>query len=269
MQRWEAVPYRNTRQVLDPALGGVLRPFFRNTSFYKPWEYGNRKTVRVSLEFPPGNVIERADSLMQRFEKVALASESVYRTNARISESSAYMTVEFKKGSLMTSEPYILQRKLVGQAILLGGMSVYVSGIITTNQLLKWGGGRGQQRSRTSRSLAPITKIWMLCATSLLPMSSSKAGVSCMLKPMPRLGLAPGFSLDKCSTFRWGWGLTCACGGYCSTGSLGAFGVFSHETPINHRRHRGGYTSPDSADSGRVPVRLDIDRVTERPACTR
>jgi len=132
---------QETRQYLDPILGGVLRPFFRNVSFYKPWGYPERRSIYVSLRFPKGNTIERSDSLITNFEGMALAEESVYQTDVRISEDYAFLNIEFRKGSLATPGPYILQRKLVGQAILLGGMSISVGEIIPQTGYYSGGGG--------------------------------------------------------------------------------------------------------------------------------
>lgn len=129
------------RQYIDPWTGGVLRPFFRNASFYKPWSYPERKSIYVRLGFPKGNTIERSDSLIANFEQMALAEESVYQTDVRITEDYAYLNIEFKKGSLTTPGPYILQRRLVGRAILLGGMSVSVGEIIPQTGYFSGGGG--------------------------------------------------------------------------------------------------------------------------------
>lgn len=140
---------QGARAWLDPLTGGVLRPFFRNVSFYKPWAYRERKTIPVGLTFPKGNTIERSDSLIANFEQMALADASVYRTDVRISETSAQLTIEFKKGALLEPGPYILQRRLVGQAILLGGVRVYVGGIIPqTSYSSGGGGGSGGARIR-------------------------------------------------------------------------------------------------------------------------
>ncbi len=128
------------RPLINTALGGVLYPFFRNASFYKPWEFGGRKSIPVNMQFPPGNVIEKSDSLMQRFEQIALASESVYRVTTRITEQSANMRVEFKDGSLMTAEPYIVQNELVREAILVGGIYIYVGGLIPQTSYSSGGG---------------------------------------------------------------------------------------------------------------------------------
>ncbi len=121
---------QRAREWLNPLTGGVLRPFFRNTSFYKPWSYRERETIYVSLSFPKGNTIERSDSLIAGFEQMALAEASVYRTDVTIREGRAHLLIEFKKGALMEPGPYILQRRLVGQAILLGGIGVRVGEII-------------------------------------------------------------------------------------------------------------------------------------------
>ena len=140
-------PVRAVRPFVDPALGGVVRPFFRNAVFYEPWDYGERRSIPVSMTLPPGSTIERTDSLMQRFEQTALASESVYRTITRIAEQSAYMTVEFHTDALLQAEPYILQRRLVREAIQVGGMYIYVGGLIPQTSYSSGGGySRGGAR---------------------------------------------------------------------------------------------------------------------------
>ena len=121
---------RGVLDVLNVAVGGVLRPFITNANFGPAWNYGSRPRVSVGMGFPPGNPIERADSLMQRFERVALASESVTRTLVRVSERSAYMRVQFTDASLLTSEPYIVRERMIRQALLLGGISVSVNGLL-------------------------------------------------------------------------------------------------------------------------------------------
>jgi len=132
---------QDLRQFLDPILGGVFRPFFRNVSFYKPWGYRERRSIHVRLRLPKGNTIERSDSLIANFERMALAEESVYRTDVRIRDDFALLLIEFRKGSLQTPGPYLLQRRLVGQAILLGGMSVSVGEIIPQTGYFSGGGG--------------------------------------------------------------------------------------------------------------------------------
>ena len=116
--------------MLDPALGGVLRPFIKKANFGARWQYNPRPEVSVQLGFPPGNPIERADSLMQRFEQVALASASVERTFVRVFERSASMRVQFTPASLQTSEPYLVRERLIQQAVLLAGITVSVRGLL-------------------------------------------------------------------------------------------------------------------------------------------
>ncbi|MFB3132015.1 MAG: efflux RND transporter permease subunit, partial [Rhodothermales bacterium] len=123
-------PVARARDVLDPALGGVLRPFIKKANFGPSWGYESRPEVYVRLGFPPGNPIERADSLMQRFEQVALASSSVERTLIRVSERSASMRVRVTPASLQTSEPYLMRERLIQQAVLLAGITVSVGGLL-------------------------------------------------------------------------------------------------------------------------------------------
>jgi len=119
-----------TREWLDPALGGVVRPFVQQTTFGEQWGYETEPEVNVRLGFPPGNPIQRADSLLRRFEQTALASEVVRRTVARVSERSASLRVLFTEGSLETIEPFVLRERLIQEAVLLAGIDVSVSGLL-------------------------------------------------------------------------------------------------------------------------------------------
>ena len=134
-------PVQAARVWIDPLTGGILRPFFRNASFYKPWPSPERKSIRVGLGFAQGNTIDRSDSLITKFERLALASESVYRTDVRVTEDRADLRIEFKEGALERPEPYLLQMRLVGEAILLGGMRVWVGEIIPQTGYSSGGGG--------------------------------------------------------------------------------------------------------------------------------
>lgn len=118
------------REKIDPALGGVLRKFFRETTFGTPWSFGRREEVRVYLGFPPGNPVERADSLIRPFEAIALASPSVEQTIVRVTDQSATLTVSFPDEWLLRAEPYVMRERLIKRATLLGGIRVTVSGLV-------------------------------------------------------------------------------------------------------------------------------------------
>ena len=123
-------PVQAAREWLNPALGGVVRPFVQQTDFGEQWDYEADPEVYVRLGFPPGNPIQRADSLLQRFEQTALASESVRRTVARVRERSATLRVQFTEPSLETAEPYVLRERLIQEAVLLAGIDVSVGGLL-------------------------------------------------------------------------------------------------------------------------------------------
>ncbi len=119
-----------TRNVVEPWLGGVLRPFTRSVNFGQAWNFDRLPEVSVRLGFPTGNPIERADSLMQQFEQIALQSASVSRTITQISERRAFLRVQFHEAAFATSEPYILRETLIQRAVLMGGVSVSVFGLL-------------------------------------------------------------------------------------------------------------------------------------------
>lgn len=120
----------DAREWVDPALGGVVRPFVQQTTFGEQWGYETEPEVNVRLGFPPGNPIQRADSLLRRFEQTALASDVVRRTVARVSERNASLRVLFTEGSLETIEPYRLRERLIQEAVLLAGIDVSVNGLL-------------------------------------------------------------------------------------------------------------------------------------------
>jgi multidrug efflux pump subunit AcrB len=118
------------RAWLDPAFGGIVRPFVRQTAFGESARYEAEPEVYVRLGFPPGNPIARADSLLHRFEQVALASGSVRRTVARVRERSARLRVLFREGALEAREPFALRARLIRKATLLAGIDVSVGGLL-------------------------------------------------------------------------------------------------------------------------------------------
>jgi multidrug efflux pump subunit AcrB len=132
---------QDARDWLDPALGGVVRPFIQTTSFGEQWNFEIRPEAYVRLGFPPGNPITRADSLLQRFEAVTLASESVRRTIARASERSASLRVQFFEETLRTAEPYLTRERLIQEAVLLAGIDVSVGGLLPQGYYSGSGGG--------------------------------------------------------------------------------------------------------------------------------
>ena len=121
---------RSTRSWLEPKIGGVLKPFFGETTFGDRWDYDPRPEVSVMLRFPPGNPVERADELLRRFEAEALASPSVSRTIALSTERVAQLRVHFHEDALSDAEPYLLRERLIGHATRLAGITVSVGGLL-------------------------------------------------------------------------------------------------------------------------------------------
>ncbi len=250
------------RRVADPLLGGVLRPFFEGTSFRKPWTRLERSRITVSMEFPPGNLIERSDSLLQRFEQVALASESVYRTIARISDQRANMTVIFNEGALAESEPYLVQSRLVRQAVLLGGVYIYVSGLIPNTQYSS-GRGVGTIRQRVMVQGPNYEDLETLAArfeAFLRSRSRRVIDVDINSSSVPWVGNSSRQVLQ----FRW------EADAHARTGAT-AYWLTGRLRPYFQSRRR--FATADLAGDVQVPIRVviehaentDVDRVALRP----
>lgn len=125
-----SAPLQTAIRATEPYLGGVLRPFSKSVVFGPAWGYQQTPEVSVRLGFPTGNPIARADTLIAQFEQIALASSAVSRTIAQVSERQAMMRVQFYEPALLTSEPYAVREGLIQRAVLLGGVSVSVGGLL-------------------------------------------------------------------------------------------------------------------------------------------
>ncbi len=134
-------PIESTREWVDPAMGGVMRKFLREVSFGAAWKWEARPEVYVRMTFPPGHPIERADSLMASFERSALASSSVFRTILDVREESAYLRIQIKRDAINTSEPYEMRERLISQAVNIGGLYIYVGGLVQDGYSSGFGGG--------------------------------------------------------------------------------------------------------------------------------
>ncbi len=132
---------RQVRGVLDPALGGVTRLFAQQAHFGPQWNFEARPEVFVRLDFPPGTPIARADSLVGRFERKALASPAVAGTVARITEDYASLRVRFTVGAMGSAAPYAVRETLIGQAVLLAGLDVSVGGLLPEGYYSRSGTG--------------------------------------------------------------------------------------------------------------------------------
>ena len=138
VQRWASLynatvgseTIQDARTWLEPMLGGVLRPFVRQTNFGAAYRFRTPPEAFVRLGFPPGTPTQRADSLLQRFEQTALASASVRRTIARITERRASLRVQFTNPSMQTAEPYVVRQRLIQEAVLLAGIDASVGGLL-------------------------------------------------------------------------------------------------------------------------------------------
>ncbi len=132
---------RDVREWTDPLLGGAVRVFRRDVNFGSGWSWTPRPEVYVSMSFPPGHPIARADSLMSQFERQALASPSVGRIILNIGEENARMRLQFDEEALRTSEPYMLRERLIGTAVNIGGLRISVGGLVQDGYYSGVGGG--------------------------------------------------------------------------------------------------------------------------------
>ncbi len=131
----------DVRKFAEKVFGGVMQPFFKSVQFGERWNRQTRSEAYVYLRFPPGNTIERADDLIARFEDVALASPSVFRTIVSTTERTANLRVQFKDGTLSTIEPYATRERMISRAIGFSGIGISIGGLLPEGFYSGSGGG--------------------------------------------------------------------------------------------------------------------------------
>ncbi len=253
---------KDVRDVVEPAFGGIMRPFLRNVTFGPGWNYNLRPTVRVSLRFPPGNPIERADSLIHRYEQIALASASVGRTIVRATERSASMQVQFVDGSLMTSEPYMVRERMIRQAILQGGIAISIYGLLPQGHSSGWSGGSsgGESVMATGPNYEDLEELSERFAEHARKRSRRVMGVN---TNAGRYGYGYG-QTRQVLQFRWDADAQARTGVTARWLSGRMRPVFTTTRPLRYA---------DIEGQSEVPVRLiidgaesiDVDRVVDRP----
>lgn len=231
--------------VVEPWLGGVVRPFIRSVNFGQSWNFERPPEVGVRLGFPTGNPIERADSLMIQFEQIALASRAVSKTITQISERRAFMRVQFFDDALNTSEPFNVRERLIQRAVLMGGVSVNVYGLIPEGY---FSGGGGMSSGLTVEAYGPnyedLESLTQRFADRLLKASRRVFEVN---TNAGRYGYA-----EEREVLRIGWDADAQV----QTG-LDAQSLSRHLTPILNTRFPSFYA--DLEGEARIPIRILVD----------
>lgn len=144
-------PVREARQLLDPLLGGVTRPFMENVELGERWDLPKRPEVNVWIRLPAGSGIRRADERIRPFEEEARASLAVKRTLVQVAGRLARMTVLFHDAAMDTDEPYLLRERLIAHALQVAGHEVSVSGLLP----MGFHSGLGQVSGFTVHAFGP------------------------------------------------------------------------------------------------------------------
>ena len=106
----------------------MIRPFLRETTFGRSYNYDSDLELYVRLGFPPGTPIERADSLMKQFEFVATASRTVEQTHVRITNQQARLTARFGIPLRENRAPFVVREKMIAKALQIAGVEVLIFG---------------------------------------------------------------------------------------------------------------------------------------------
>ena len=241
---------QNVLDAAEPWLGGILRPFSKAVNFGPSWNYERVPEVLVRLGFPTGNPISRADSLMQQFEQIALASPSVSRTIIHIGEQRAFMRVQFYPDALTTSAPYAVREKLIRRAVLMGGIGVGVFGLLPEGYYsgLGVGSGGSLRVEATGPNYEDLEQLTELMASRMKQASRRVFEVNTNAGQHGR-------SIER-EVFTVGWRSDAVL-----QTTLSAQEVSSHLRPVLNTRFPFYYA--DLEGETRVPIRLIVDQADQ------
>ena len=254
-----AEPVQAARRWIDPALGGLARPFIQNATFGPAWSFESRPVVTVRLGFPPGNSVERSSALLRRFEEKALASGAVRRTLAQVYERQAVLTVEFTDEALRGSEPFLLRERLIGEAVNLAGIDVGVFGLLPEGYSSRTGGTvSGFRLEAYGPNYEDLEELGRRFAEQLQARSRRVAGVDINSGPY-------GFE-EKREVLRFRWGADAQL----RSGAT-AFDIAGALRPVLNTRFPAFYA--DLEGMTQVPVRVvvegagevDVARLAQQP----
>ncbi|MCG8454991.1 MAG: efflux RND transporter permease subunit, partial [Holophagales bacterium] len=139
------------RQILDPLLGGVMRPFLERVRLGDSWGLDPRPQLSVRLALPPGSGIERADEMISAFERRALASPATERTLLRVLPDFAFLSVRLVPGAEHTEAPFLLRESLILEGADVAGLDLAVWGLVP----MGFFSGRGRVSGFTVEAFGP------------------------------------------------------------------------------------------------------------------
>lgn len=125
---FESSAVRTFRRHLDPLIGGVTRSFAREVELGSSWSFEAPLEVGVTIGLPPGSGPERAEELVQRFERSIAGMSALERTIATVQDDAAWLRVVCRANA--HDGALAIRERLISVAIHLSGVEVAISGLL-------------------------------------------------------------------------------------------------------------------------------------------
>lgn len=109
--------------------GSTLKLFIDSldANTYRPREEEKRLTIRGQM--PMGGSVQELNDKVKEVEAFLSQFKEIKRFESSVNSHGAIITVEFKKDALDTSFPYMLENKVIGKVITIGGADWATSGV--------------------------------------------------------------------------------------------------------------------------------------------
>ena len=122
--------YFNSRDVIDPWIGGLTRKFVEETYFGSPWSRDSQEYITVMIRPPQGTPLEEIDKIVQNYEKIVQPYAHAFtHYQAEMSEYfGAYMQFAVDPDFLFESAPYYFFGEAMYLAARTGNVATSVSG---------------------------------------------------------------------------------------------------------------------------------------------
>ncbi|MFO7889335.1 MAG: efflux RND transporter permease subunit [bacterium] len=112
--------------------GITIYLFIENVSESSFFYHRKKLQTRVSIRAPKGVTLQTLDNIAGSFEQIIDQSNINCETLTTINEKSAYASIRinYPEKYSQSYEPYILENKLIGQAVNYAGIGIYIGGVL-------------------------------------------------------------------------------------------------------------------------------------------
>ncbi|MEO9887418.1 MAG: efflux RND transporter permease subunit [Balneola sp.] len=139
--------YFDSRDDIDPLIGGLTYKFTKETYFGSPWRRNEEETIRVYIRSPQGTPLSEIDKIVKNYENIAepYANAFSYYESQLSEDFGAYISFSVKNEYLSEVAPYYFLGEAMYLAAQTGNVATSVSGFGQSTST-GFGGSSSSQR---------------------------------------------------------------------------------------------------------------------------